>query len=85
MGIEARTILGGKTVEGSVLSGASGNVLPFKHTPTTSDEDTFGAFLGVSGTYDVSDRLVANTGLEGLVESTGDYQVSGTVGFRLRF
>ena len=84
-GLEARSILAGKQVEGSVLSATSGNALTLNHALTTENTDAFGAFVGVSGEYDFSDRIAANAGIEGLVETTGDYQVSGTVGLKLRF
>lgn len=77
-GAEGRTNFGGNTVDGALL----GQNISFD--PGGEDE-TLGAFAGLSGEYDTGGALVFNAGAEGLIETSGSYQISGKIGAKIRF
>ncbi len=77
-GFEARTNFGGDTIEGALL----GQDISFN---PGGDDSVLGGYLSLSGEYLMTNGMNIEAGAEGIIESTGSYQVSAYAGLEIRF
>ncbi len=77
-GLEARTNFGGDTIEGALL----GQDISFN---PGGDDSVLGGYLSLSGEYLMANGMNIEAGAEGIIESTGSYQVSAYAGLEFRF
>ncbi len=77
-GLEARTNFGGETIDGALL----GQNISFN---PGGENNSLGGFAGLSAEFDTGSGFVFTAGGEGLLETTGSYQLSGRAGVGLRF
>ncbi len=77
-GLEARTNFGGDTIEGALL----GQDISFN---PGGEDSVLGGYLSLSGEYLMANGMNIEAGAEGIIESTGSYQISAYAGLEFRF